>query len=184
VNIVERTELAGRMWALLIPTVPAPSEPQLARWAARFTDVDLEKTFAKIGRKLSRGHFADRTELEVWKYTTTCLLGREAEQKRNHTMSDPYQEALKFFHERYLEDSSNDPDARQRFADCVRSLGSAGTPDQIASAFERHFTRELSPEFRTWFEAMITKFGDSMTFGDMRRELQEQNPNETRSCER
>jgi hypothetical protein len=83
VNIVERTQLAAQMWALLIPSVPAPSDTQLARWASRFTDADLEKTFAKIGRKLSRGQFADRTELEVWKYTTACLLGREAEQKEN-----------------------------------------------------------------------------------------------------
>ena len=48
---------------------------------ARFADTDLEKVFAKVGRKVRRGGLRGRTDVEVWKYTTSCLLSREAEQK-------------------------------------------------------------------------------------------------------
>ena len=77
-NIVERTELAARMWALLIPIVAAPADPQLARWAMRFSDAEMEKVFAKVGRKLNREGLQDRTDLDIWRYTTACLLNAQS----------------------------------------------------------------------------------------------------------
>ena len=80
-SIIERTEIAKRLWALLVPVVPAPSDAQFARWASRFSEPDMETAFGKVGRKIRREGMRDRTELDIWRYTTGCLLNRQSPQR-------------------------------------------------------------------------------------------------------
>lgn len=76
-SIIEKTEIAKRLWMLLVPLVPAPADAQFARWASRFAESDIERVFGKVGRKIRREGMCNRTSLDIWRYTTGCLLNQQ-----------------------------------------------------------------------------------------------------------
>src|SRR5438128_1824002 len=80
--------------------------------------------------------------------------------------NNDYQQALNIFHQRYV-DSPNDPNAREKFAECVRLLGTAHTPDQISEAFERYFA-DPNEFMKNEVNKFLQERGTDATFGDLK----------------
>jgi len=72
IQVLDRVESVRRLWRLLMPSCPAPDDPQLARWCSRFTDTDLGYAVGRTAVKSRRGLLADAEA--AYRYTTGILI--------------------------------------------------------------------------------------------------------------
>ena len=70
-GLIERVARARQLWLLLLPACSTPSDAQLARWAGRFSDAELEFVLTRTARKHRKGLLPDA---DVCRYVTGTLV--------------------------------------------------------------------------------------------------------------
>jgi hypothetical protein len=76
-NLMARVEAVKQTWHLLLPTCPIPDDTQIARWAVRFGDAELEFAFTRTASKWRRGLQSDATSAH--RFCTSVLVNERRE---------------------------------------------------------------------------------------------------------
>ncbi len=73
---LERVESVKRLWSLLLPSCPAPSDYQLGRWVSRFNDQEIEYAIGRTAAKFRKALPPDSAIVQ--RYATGILINEQS----------------------------------------------------------------------------------------------------------